>query len=54
MCPHPSLAHYTIKRKLISQQPQNLVQPKLTLKVPVPASSQIHDKCIPVPDYTIL
>ena len=29
------------------------MQPKITLQVPVPDSSQIHDKFIPVPDYII-
>ena len=42
-----------LKQKPISQQPENLVQPKITLKVPVPEISQIHDKIIPVPDYII-
>ena len=28
-------------------------QPKLTLKVPIPKSSSIHDKIIPIPDYAI-
>ena len=41
------------KEKPISQQPQTLAQPKITSKVPVPESSRIHDKIIPVPDYVI-
>ena len=41
-----------LKEKTISQQPQNVVQPKMTVKVPVPDSSRIH-KFIPVPDYII-
>ena len=28
-------------------------QPKVTLKVPISESSSIHDKVIPIPDYTI-
>ena len=39
--------------KPISQQLQNLVQPKITSNVPVPDSSEIHDKIFPVPDYII-
>ena len=39
--------------KPILQQPQNIVQPKTTLKVPLPESSSPHDKFIPVPDYVI-
>ena len=42
-----------LKEKPISQQPQNLAQPKITSKVPISESSQIHDKIIPVPDYII-
>ena len=42
-----------IVEKLILQQPQNIVQPKTTLKVPVPENSPLHDKFIPVPDYVI-
>ena len=37
----------------ILQIPQNIVQPKITSKVPVPESSQIYDKFIPVPNYKI-
>ena len=40
-------------KKPISQQPQNLVQQKITSNVPVTESSQIHDKLIPVPDIII-
>ena len=29
------------------------MQPKINSKVPAPESSQIHDKCVPVPDYVI-
>ena len=42
-----------LKEKPISQQPQNLAQPKITLKVPVPENSRFHDKIIPIPDYVI-
>ena len=42
-----------LKENPISQQPQNLVQPKITSKVPVQESSLIHDKIIPVPDYVV-
>ena len=28
-------------------------QPKITSKVPIPESSSIHDKIIPIPDYAI-
>ena len=50
----PLLLHKPIvqlKEKPISQKPQNLVQPKIASKVPVPENSQIHDKFIPVPDF---
>ena len=30
-----------------------MVQPKKPLKVPIPESSIIHDKVIPIPDYAI-
>ena len=45
--------HIQEKEKRILQQPQNLAQPKITLKVPVPDSSQIHETFTPVPDYVI-
>ena len=32
---------------------QKIEQPKITLKVPIPECSSIHDKIIPIPDYTI-
>ena len=32
---------------------QNMEQPKLTLKVPIPERSSIHDKIVPIPDYAI-
>ena len=32
---------------------QNMEHPKITLKVPIPESSSIHDKIIPKPDYAI-
>ena len=41
----------------LTEQPiphnQNMEQPKITLKVPIPKSSGINDKSIPIPDYTI-
>ena len=49
--PNKSIIYLT--EKSISQQPQNLAQPKITLNVPPPESSQIHYKFIPVPDYVI-
>ena len=39
--------------KPILQQPQNIVQPRTTLKVPVPESSRPHDKFMPVPNCII-
>ena len=32
---------------------QDMVQPKITSKVPIPEKSSIHDKAIPIPDYAI-
>ena len=42
-----------IAEKLILQQPQNINQPKTTPKVSVPESFQLHEKIIPVHNYTI-
>ena len=28
-------------------------QPKITSKIPIPEISSIHDKILPIPDYTI-
>ena len=42
-----------LTEKPILQQLQNIAQPKTTLKVPVPESSQIHDKLITVSKYII-
>ena len=41
-----------IAEKPILQQPQNIAQTKIS-KVPVPESSWLPDKFIPVPDYII-
>ena len=43
-----------MSEKAISQQSQNIAQPKTTLEVKVPGSSRLHDKFIPVPNYIIL
>ena len=32
---------------------QNIKQPEITLKVPIPKNSSSHDKIIPIPYYTI-
>ena len=52
MYPQLNKTHYPFNIKPISQQSQNIVQPK-TSKVPVPESSRSHDKLIPVPNSII-
>ena len=42
-----------VKEKSVLQQPQNITQPQITMKVQVPESSQVCDKFIPVPNYII-
>ena len=41
------------RKKTILQNPQNIIHPKTTSNVPVPESSQHHDKFIPVLNYII-
>ena len=42
-----------INKPIVKLTEKQIEQPKVTLKIPIPESSLIHDKTTPIPDYAI-
>ena len=42
-----------INKPIVKLMEKPIEQPKVILKVPIPGSSKVHDKTVPIPDYAI-